>query len=130
MPTNVADVANTGAASLPLLLAHAARDGSDKLRRGARVVLAGFGAGLSWGALALVWECGPPAGSAEIDAAPAVAPATNAAEAPAAAAAIAAPQVTARAAVEAALREVLPEALELAPGADLSALGALSLIHI
>ncbi|MEV5431734.1 beta-ketoacyl-ACP synthase 3 [Streptomyces sp. NPDC052701] len=50
---NLAEVGNTGAASIPLALAHAHREGL--LRPGQRVVLTGFGGGLTWGSTALVW---------------------------------------------------------------------------
>ena len=51
--SNVAEVANTAAASLPTLLAMSAADGS--LRAGHRVLLTAFGGGLSWGAATLTW---------------------------------------------------------------------------
>lgn len=50
---NVAEVGNTGAASIPLLLAHASGDG--RLQPGHRTLLTAFGAGLTWGALTLAW---------------------------------------------------------------------------
>ncbi|WP_046776369.1 beta-ketoacyl-ACP synthase 3 [Streptomyces yangpuensis] len=51
--TNIEHVGNTGAASIPLLLAHATADG--RLRPGHRVLLTAFGAGLTWGATTLTW---------------------------------------------------------------------------
>lgn len=51
--SNIARVGNTGAASLPLLLAESAADG--RLAAGHRVLLTAFGGGLSWGATTLVW---------------------------------------------------------------------------
>ncbi|MDN0197943.1 beta-ketoacyl-ACP synthase III [Streptomyces sp. S.PNR 29] len=51
--SNIAEVGNTAAASLPTLLAHSAADGS--LRAGHRVLLTAFGGGLSWGAATLTW---------------------------------------------------------------------------
>ncbi|MFJ8885234.1 beta-ketoacyl-ACP synthase III [Streptomyces sp. NPDC102402] len=51
--TNIAQVGNTGAASIPLLLSQAAADG--RLTAGQRVLLTAFGGGLSWGATTLVW---------------------------------------------------------------------------
>ena len=45
--------ANTAAASIPLALDHAA--GAGDLFPGARVVLAAFGGGATWGATALTW---------------------------------------------------------------------------
>ncbi|MEU9062401.1 beta-ketoacyl-ACP synthase III [Streptomyces sp. NPDC048430] len=50
---NVAEVGNTGAASIPLLLAHATADG--RLKPGHRTLLTAFGAGLTWGAVTLTW---------------------------------------------------------------------------
>lgn len=50
---NIADVGNTAAASIPVLLAQAALDGS--LRPGHRVLLVAFGGGLTWGASTLTW---------------------------------------------------------------------------
>jgi 3-oxoacyl-[acyl-carrier-protein] synthase-3 len=46
--------ANTSAASLPIALAAAARDG--RLWPGARVLLAAFGAGLVWGGVVVEWR--------------------------------------------------------------------------
>jgi 3-oxoacyl-[acyl-carrier-protein] synthase-3 len=51
--SNVAEVGNTAAASLPTLLAMSAADGT--LQAGHRVLLTAFGGGLSWGAATLVW---------------------------------------------------------------------------
>ncbi|AZE58409.1 MULTISPECIES: beta-ketoacyl-ACP synthase III [Pseudomonas] len=51
--SNLRDVGNTVAASIPLALAHGHRAGI--LQEGDRVVLTGFGAGLTWGAVALHW---------------------------------------------------------------------------
>lgn len=51
--SNIARVGNTAAASIPLLLAHAAVAG--ELRPGHRVLIAGFGGGLTWGAATLRW---------------------------------------------------------------------------
>ncbi|MFH8474739.1 3-oxoacyl-[acyl-carrier-protein] synthase III C-terminal domain-containing protein [Streptomyces sp. NPDC018000] len=50
---NVGDVGNTGAASIPLLLARSAADG--RLGPGHRALLTAFGAGLTWGATTLTW---------------------------------------------------------------------------
>jgi 3-oxoacyl-[acyl-carrier-protein] synthase III len=44
---------NTAAASIPLTLEKAARAG--KLHAGSKVMLCGFGGGLSWGAALLDW---------------------------------------------------------------------------
>ncbi|MFI0820973.1 beta-ketoacyl-ACP synthase III [Streptomyces sp. NPDC021098] len=51
--SNISQVGNTGAASIPLLLAQAAEDGS--LAEGHRTLLTAFGGGLSWGAATLTW---------------------------------------------------------------------------
>jgi 3-oxoacyl-[acyl-carrier-protein] synthase-3 len=51
--TTVETYGNTAAASIPLTLEKACRAG--RLRRGSRVVLCGFGGGLSWGAALLDW---------------------------------------------------------------------------
>lgn len=53
---NVSDYANTAAASLGIALAEAVR--KRRIRTGDVVVLAGFGAGLSWAALCLRWGAG------------------------------------------------------------------------
>jgi 3-oxoacyl-[acyl-carrier-protein] synthase-3 len=50
---NIDQVGNTAAASIPLALAHGAETGA--LRAGDRVVLTGFGGGLTWGATLLRW---------------------------------------------------------------------------
>jgi 3-oxoacyl-[acyl-carrier-protein] synthase-3 len=44
---------NTAAASIPITLHRALETG--RLRRGSRVLLCGFGGGLSWGAALLDW---------------------------------------------------------------------------
>jgi 3-oxoacyl-[acyl-carrier-protein] synthase-3 len=50
---NIAEVGNTAAASIPILLAQAASNGT--LERGHRVLLVAFGGGLTWGAATLTW---------------------------------------------------------------------------
>ncbi|MEU4214860.1 beta-ketoacyl-ACP synthase 3 [Actinoplanes sp. NPDC026623] len=50
---NVATVGNTGAASIPLALADACRNGS--LRAGHRLLATSFGGGLTWGSALLTW---------------------------------------------------------------------------
>lgn len=52
-PTNLSEYGNTSAASIPILLDELNREG--KIQKGDRIVLSGFGAGLSWGATALTW---------------------------------------------------------------------------
>jgi 3-oxoacyl-[acyl-carrier-protein] synthase III len=51
--TTVDTCGNTGAASIPLTLAKAWEAG--RLRPDSRVMLCGFGGGLSWGAALLDW---------------------------------------------------------------------------
>ncbi|GAA2513522.1 beta-ketoacyl-ACP synthase III [Winogradskya humida] len=51
--SNIADVGNTGAASIPLLLAQSHADGT--LAAGHRMLLTAFGGGLAWGATTLTW---------------------------------------------------------------------------
>ncbi|MFD9440867.1 beta-ketoacyl-ACP synthase III [Streptomyces sp. NPDC060001] len=60
-PSNIAHVGNTAAASVPLLLAHAADEG--QLKPGHRVLVVAFGSGLAWAATTLVW---PPGITAEL----------------------------------------------------------------
>lgn len=52
-PMNLQEYGNTSSASIPILLDEMNRDG--RLKRGQMIVLAGFGAGLSWGASVLEW---------------------------------------------------------------------------
>ncbi len=52
-PMNIDRCANTSAASLPILLAQ--MDAEGKLHPGDKLVLSGFGAGLTWGACVLEW---------------------------------------------------------------------------
>ncbi|QXE32939.1 ketoacyl-ACP synthase III [Streptomyces sp. GMY02] len=52
-PVNIDRVGNTLAASIPLLMNHAAVRGD--LKPGDRVLLSAFGAGLSWGSTTLTW---------------------------------------------------------------------------
>lgn len=47
-PMNISEYGNTSSASIPILLDEMNRSG--KLEKGQKIVLAGFGAGLSWGA--------------------------------------------------------------------------------
>ncbi|WP_438489652.1 beta-ketoacyl-ACP synthase III [Streptomyces sp. S186] len=56
VPSNIATVGNTAAASVPLLLADAAARGA--LRDGHRVLVVAFGSGLAWAATTLVWPAG------------------------------------------------------------------------
>lgn len=51
--TNLSDYGNTSAASIPLALDEAVREG--KVKKGDIIACAGFGAGLSWGAAILRW---------------------------------------------------------------------------
>ena len=52
-PMNMDQYGNTSAASIPILLDEMNRSG--KLKRGDRLMLSGFGAGLTWGAAQIVW---------------------------------------------------------------------------
>lgn len=52
-PMNIDQCANTSAASLPILLAQ--MDEQGRLHPGDRLVLSGFGAGLTWGACVMEW---------------------------------------------------------------------------
>lgn len=52
-PLNLQEYGNTSAASIPILLDEMNRRG--QLRRGDRLILSGFGAGLTWGAALLRW---------------------------------------------------------------------------
>jgi 3-oxoacyl-[acyl-carrier-protein] synthase-3 len=51
--SNLAEYGNTSAASIPLALDETVRQG--KIKPGDVIVLAGFGAGLTWGAAILKW---------------------------------------------------------------------------
>ncbi|MFE4451326.1 beta-ketoacyl-ACP synthase III [Streptomyces sp. NPDC056796] len=51
--SDITETGNTGAASIPLLLARSAADG--RLKPGHRTLLTAFGAGLTWGATTLTW---------------------------------------------------------------------------
>lgn len=52
-PSNLNEYGNTSAASIPILLDELNRSG--KLTAGDRIVMAGFGAGLSWGSTLMEW---------------------------------------------------------------------------
>lgn len=52
-PTNLQKCGNISAASVPVLLDHVNRAGM--LEKGDKIVLAGFGAGLTWGAAVIEW---------------------------------------------------------------------------
>lgn len=51
--TNLSEYGNTSAASIPIALDQAVREG--KVKEGDIIACAGFGAGLSWGAAILKW---------------------------------------------------------------------------
>lgn len=53
-PMNLQEYGNTSSASIPILLDELRRDGT--LRPGQKIVIAGFGAGLSWGASVIEWN--------------------------------------------------------------------------
>jgi 3-oxoacyl-[acyl-carrier-protein] synthase-3 len=50
---NIGRYGNTSSASVPLALFEAVKDG--RVRKGQLIVLVAFGAGLSWGSMALIW---------------------------------------------------------------------------
>ncbi|MGB1416646.1 MAG: 3-oxoacyl-[acyl-carrier-protein] synthase III C-terminal domain-containing protein, partial [Synechococcus sp.] len=52
--SNLASYGNTSAATIPLMLDEAVRDG--RIQAGHRLASSGFGAGLSWGAALLRWS--------------------------------------------------------------------------
>lgn len=52
-PMNLSECGNTSAASIPILLAKLDRAG--KLKRGDKIILSGFGGGLTWGAVLIEW---------------------------------------------------------------------------
>ena len=52
-PTNLQECGNISAASVPILLDNVNREG--RLKSGDKIVMAGFGAGLTWGAAVLIW---------------------------------------------------------------------------
>ena len=52
-PMNLQEYGNTSSASIPILLDELRRGG--QLKKGSRILMAGFGAGLSWGASVLEW---------------------------------------------------------------------------
>lgn len=54
--SNIDQVGNTSAASIPLALDHGVRTGA--LEAGHRVVLPAFGGGITWGAVAVTWPAG------------------------------------------------------------------------
>lgn len=60
--SNIADVGNTSAASIPLVLHHAVRTGA--LKPGMRVLLTAFGGGLAWASTTLLWPDMPVPGPA------------------------------------------------------------------
>ena len=53
IPVNIERYGNTSAASIPILLDEMHRNG--RLKRGDTLVMAGFGAGLTWGAALMTW---------------------------------------------------------------------------
>lgn len=52
-PTNLQECGNISAASVPILLDNV--NSSGMIKKGDKIVMAGFGAGLTWGAAVLVW---------------------------------------------------------------------------
>ena len=53
-PMNLQEYGNTSSASIPILLDEMNRDG--RLKPGQKLVMAGFGAGLTWGAAIIEWR--------------------------------------------------------------------------
>lgn len=53
-PMNLQEYGNTSSASIPILLDEMNR--REKLQKGQKIVLAGFGAGLTWGASIIEWQ--------------------------------------------------------------------------
>lgn len=53
IPTNIAKVANTSAASIPLVLDDLVKRGDIRLDQSQKIVFVGFGAGLAWGQISL-----------------------------------------------------------------------------
>ena len=53
-PMNLQEYGNTSSASIPILLDEMNRDG--RLKPGQKLVMAGFGAGLTWGAAIVEWH--------------------------------------------------------------------------
>ena len=52
-PMNLQEYGNTSSASIAILLDEMKRDG--RLKNGQKIVIAGFGAGLTWGASVMEW---------------------------------------------------------------------------
>ena len=52
-PVNLEEYGNTSSASIPILLDELNREG--RLKKGQKIILAGFGAGLTWGATIVEW---------------------------------------------------------------------------
>jgi 3-oxoacyl-[acyl-carrier-protein] synthase-3 len=61
---NIGELANTSAATIPLALEQMQREG--KLQNGDTIILAGFGAGLTWGGTLIQWNPPPPAAPAGV----------------------------------------------------------------
>lgn len=52
--SNIEDVGNTSAASIPILLSQAVKKG--KIKKGNKILMVGFGSGMSWGAVVFEWQ--------------------------------------------------------------------------
>ena len=52
-PMNIDHCANTSGASVPILLDELNRAG--RIKRGDKIVLSGFGGGLTWGSIYMIW---------------------------------------------------------------------------
>ncbi|MEB3284220.1 MAG: beta-ketoacyl-ACP synthase III [Candidatus Sericytochromatia bacterium] len=57
VPMILRDFGNTSAASIPMLLAHEVAQ--ERIQRGEKICLSGFGAGLAWGTAIATWSGGP-----------------------------------------------------------------------
>lgn len=52
--SNIEDIGNTSAASIPILLSQAVKSG--KIKKGHKILMVGFGSGMSWGAVIFEWK--------------------------------------------------------------------------
>lgn len=53
-PCNISEYGNTSAASIPILLSQSVKNG--KIKKGNKVLMVGFGSGMSWGTCVLEWK--------------------------------------------------------------------------
>ncbi len=52
--SNIEEIGNTSAASIPILLSQAVKEG--KIKKGHKILMVGFGSGISWGATIFEWK--------------------------------------------------------------------------